>query len=278
MRFLVVGSSTSLGAGLAEELFARGHSITLLAQDPRRISEDWKLRFRCHYGNVSNAHILHAALEEADRIVLALPHPRLSTHADREPQQVHQILEANHQANQVPVIKLTTAGRIYESDWWVMTARRKADQLVRQDRHGHLFSVCTTGESLLRSLHRGIFWIPGGLKGRIHWIGRKEAVDRLADLVLRPAPPRKDSIVGSTCMSLPEAVSHVLSRSVPGKTGLIQIPLFEWMRPLLPWLPDSLYAMERSLWNCSTDDPEPENLEWRGTQDPFSEVLAEIQR
>ncbi|MEN9353571.1 MAG: hypothetical protein RL318_896 [Fibrobacterota bacterium] len=278
MRILVIGSSTELGAGLAQELFARGHAITLLSQDPRRVPEDWKLRFRCHYGFISNAHVLHAALEDADRIVLALPHPRLSTHADREPSQVHQILEANHKANQVPVIKLTSAGRLYESEWWVMAARRKADQLVRQDKHGHLFAVGTIGESLLRSLHRGIFWVPSGLKGRIHWIARKEAIQRLADLALRPAPPRKETILGTTRMSLEEATVHVLSRSRTGKTGLIFFPVFPWMRPLLPWLPNSLYSLERSLWNCREDDIEPETIEWRGTQDPFMEVLNAIGR
>lgn len=278
MRILVIGSGTELGAGLAQELFARGHSITLLAHDPRRVPEEWKLRFRCHYGQISNAHVLHAALEDADRILLALPHPRLSAHSDREPTQVHQVLEANHQANQVPVIKLTSAGRLYESEWWAMVARRKADQLVRQDRNGHLFSVGTLGESLLRSLHRGIFWVPAGLMGKIHWIARKEAVERLADLSLRPAPPRKETVLGKARMSLHEATVHVLSRSRSGKRGLVLFPVFGWMRPLLPWLPNSLYSLERSLWNCREDDPEPETIEWRGIQDPFAEVLQAIGR
>lgn len=276
MRILVVGTSTALGAGVAQELFARGHAITLLAQDPRKVPEDWKLRFRCHYGNISNAHILHAAMEGADRIVLALSHPRLRAHASREPEQVHQILEANHRENSVPVIKLTTAGRIYESDWWAMIARRKADQLVRQDRCGHLVSVGILGESLLRSLHRGVFWVPAGLDGRLLWIGLEEAVHRIADLSLRSIPPRKEIVVGSTRMSLHEAAAHVVSRSRKGAKGLVVFPVFRWMSALLPWLPDSLYSMERSLWNGLEDDPEPENLEWRGTRDPFSQVLAEI--
>ena len=276
MRFLVIGSASALGGGLVEELFRRGHSITLLADDPRKVSEDWKLRFHCYYGNISNAHVLHAAMEGVDRILLALSHPRLPNHAQQEPVLVKLILEANRREGKCPVFKLTSWGSIFESSWWAMSARKKADQLVRQDPYGHLFSVGWLGESILRIWHRNVFWVPNNLDGRILWISRDEAVRHLCDLFLQPAPPRRETVTGSVRMSFHEAAAHVLSRSANGSNGLVRVPFRANLRNLLPWLPDPFYAMERAMWGCQFDDPESDNNHWKSTQDPFAEVLREL--
>lgn len=276
MRFLVIGSASALGGGLAEELSRRGHAITLLAEDPRKVSEDWKLRFRCHYGSISNAHVLHAAMEGADRILLALSHPRLPGHSQQEPTQVKQILEANRREGKCPVFKLTSWGSVFATSWWVMGARKKADQLVRQDPHGHLYAVGWLAESLLRIWHRNVFWVPKGLDGRILWISRDEAVKRLSDLFLLPAPPTRETVAGSVRMSFHEAAAHVLSRCESGRNGLVRIPFRADLRKLLPWLPEPLYAMERALWGCQTDDPETDNKQWTSSQDPFAEVLRDL--
>lgn len=277
MRFLILGSASLLGAGLCEELAARGHAITILTADPRRVPESWKLRFRCYYGQISNAHILHAALEDADRILFAPSHPRHISLSQTEPTHTQMILEANSRSGGCPVLKLTSWGAVYESQWWAMAARREADQLARLDPHGHLFAVGWLGEALQEFLHKGIFWIPSGFEGKVLWISRSQAIRRLCDLFLLPVPPRLQEVVGSTRMTLPQAVSHVVARSISGATGTLRFPGAQKLVRFSRWLPESFQSLERVAWGCAMDDPDPGELPWIGEEDPFAQVLNKLE-
>jgi hypothetical protein len=241
------------------------------------VPEDWKLRFRCYYGQIHNAHVLHAALEEADRILYAPSHPRHISLAQDEPERTQMILEANARSGGRPVLKLTSWGSVYESPWWAMAARREADQLARLDPHGHLFAIGWLGEALQEYLRKGAFWIPDGFDARVLWISRSQAIRRLCDLFLLPVPPRFQEVVGSTRMTLAQAAAHVVARSVSGTCGMVRFPGTRTLVRFSRWLPESFQCLERVAWGCAADDPDPGELPWIGDEDPFAQVLSKIE-
>jgi hypothetical protein len=253
MRLLVVGSSTFLGAPLAESLSDAGHEVSILHPDPRYADPSWRKRFHCHYGQCREGHVLHEALEGIERVIACLASDR----DEAELEQTRDLAAAALKHGVGSIVKLSTPAPLRNAPWHPMRVRRHADLLLDgQETTSCIAEVGWIGETLLPMTVGNRMFLPHPLScpGRMRWQGRRKAVERLAQLVQSSKLPRRASIQGDDYATLAEISSRRVSKHAHLERIFLPGRLFRWLERLSikPAFPGC-----RMVYGMGTSDPAP---------------------
>ena len=80
MRILVTTPTGNIGSRIADQLFAAGHPLTLLARDPSRLSDALRSRSTVVEGSIDNAVAVSKALADVDTAFLLIPPQNIDPH------------------------------------------------------------------------------------------------------------------------------------------------------------------------------------------------------
>lgn len=252
MKILVVGSSTFLGAPLTDALAGRGHELTVLHPDARRVDPSWRSRFRCHFGTCRDGHVLHDVLEGIDRVVACI-----ASHGEGELEETRILAEAARAHGVSELVKLSTAPSLRNAAWEPMRVRRYADQLLDgQEIPSCIAEIGWIGETLRNMVVGNRIWLPHPIScpGRIRWQSRRMAIARLTDIVLAPSLPRRVVVWGDDHATLSEITARLLVKHP--RLERVHLPgrLYRWFEKL-PFPP--VFTGCRMVHGFKASDPAP---------------------
>ena len=233
MRILVVGATSFWGRPLVDELRSRGHRVSVFSRDPRAFPDDWRLAIPCHFGRLDHEHLLDEALDGVERVVASVSCGRRRDEADRaEVDGIRSLLRILSRRPEASLVRLTSPSPLRDSDWWPMSARRRADLLVETSDVPHCLAEMGWAPEMLAPLLRDeVLWLPHprSVPGRIHWQSRAEGVARLADLASDPHPPTRVRIRGKDRATVQELSTRACVK-IP-TLARIHLPgrVFRWL-------------------------------------------------